>query len=117
MATASADPSERRPVLRNLTIAVATLILAASPAYADDAADIKAGGNLAERWCSECHVVGPDAKGGDAGPSFEEIAKRPGVYEQGIEVWLADPHPPMDMLNLTAAETKVLTRYIFSLGE
>jgi cytochrome c2 len=102
--------------LRNLTIAIATLILAAGQAYADDAADIAAGADLAKRWCSKCHVIGPEAAGGDAGPSFESVAKRPGVSEQSIETWLADPHPPMNTLSLTATDTRVLTRYIFSLG-
>lgn len=97
--------------------AAITLMLASTAALADDAADIAAGADLAKRWCAECHLVGPDAKGGDAGPSFETVAKRPGIVEQDIKTWLADPHPPMENLNLTAAESKVLTRYIFSLGE
>ena len=103
--------------MKTLTIVIAALFIAGSHAQADDKADIAAGANLAKRWCAECHVIGPDAKGGDAGPSFESVANRPGSNEQDIKSWLADPHPPMDTLNLTAAETKVLTRYIFSLGE
>ena len=100
-----------------LLIASAALLLTTTPIFADDAADIAAGADLAKRWCSECHVVGPDAKGGDAGPSFESVAQRPGIAEQDIKGWLAEPHPPMDTLNLTASDARVLTRYIFSLNE
>lgn len=103
--------------MRYLTIALAALALSGSRAAADDAADIAAGADLAKRWCSECHVVGPDVKGGDAGPSFESVARRPDISGQDLEIWLADPHPPMDTLDLTAIETRVLTRYILSLGE
>ena len=91
--------------------------LIATGAQADDRAEIAAGADLAKRWCTECHLIGDGIKGGDAGPSFESVAARPGIAEQDIKTWLADPHPPMDTLNLTAAEARVLTRYIFSLGE
>lgn len=94
----------------------ATLLTAlAQPVFADEKSDIAAGEDLAKRWCAACHVVGPDDAGGDAGPSFESVARRPGVDQQSIAGWLADPHPPMDTLNLTAQDTRVLTRYIFSL--
>ena len=95
----------------------ATLVAAlAQPVLADEKADVQAGEDLAKRWCVACHVVGPDVAGGDAGPSFESVARRPGVNQQNIKVWLADPHPPMDNLSLTAEDTRVLTQYIFSLG-
>ena len=94
----------------------ATLMAAlAQPVFADEKADIQAGEDLSKRWCAACHVVGPNTTGGDAGPSFESVARRPGVDQQNIKVWLADPHPPMDNLSLTAEDTRVLTRYIFSL--
>lgn len=92
-------------------------ILAAGPALADQEADVTAGADLAKRWCATCHVVGPDIDGGDAGPPFTEIARRPGLSRVKIETWLADPHPPMDTLNLTAEDVRVLTSYLFSLGE
>jgi mono/diheme cytochrome c family protein len=92
------------------------LFLAAGPALAQDSEpDANRGHDLALRWCVACHVVAPDAPGGDAGPTFASVATRPGQSEQGIRNWLADPHPPMPDLNLATTEFDDLAAYIMSL--
>ena len=103
--------------MRMSILAAALAAVGTGTAWADDAEDIAAGADLAQRWCTGCHVIGPDAEGGDAGPTFESVANRPGVTEQGVMNWLAEPHPPMPDLNLTASDARVLTSYIFSLSE
>lgn len=93
-------------------LTVVALLSAITPAGAQD---IDRGRDLALRWCVSCHVVAPDAAGGDAGPAFAGVAARPGQTEQAIRNWLADPHPPMPDLNLSATEFNDLAAYIFSL--
>jgi mono/diheme cytochrome c family protein len=94
------------------------LFMAAAPALAqDNQPDSDRGHALALRWCVACHVVGPGAPGGDAGPTFSSVANRPGQTEQGIRNWLADPHPPMPDLNLATTEFDDLAAYIMSLQE
>lgn len=92
--------------------AAALLVLGTGASQAQDA---ERGRMMAERWCAECHVVGPDGAGGDAGPAFETVANREGGQADIIVAWLADPHPPMPNMSLTMAEIRDLAAYIMSL--
>ena len=100
-------------MLRNACLGAATLILSGSTlAFAEDAGR---GRSLAEAWCSSCHVIAPDAAGGDAGPAFETVANREGQTLGGIMAWLFEPHPPMPDLMLSPADFRDLSAYIMSL--
>jgi mono/diheme cytochrome c family protein len=81
-----------------------------------EAGDPQRGRDLAERWCTACHVIGPGTTGGDAGPAFESIASRDWQTEWNIEAAIALPHPPMPDLDLTAPEYEDLSSYIMSLA-
>ena len=94
--------------------AAALIALGASAAGAQD---VERGHGLAERWCSECHVVGPEQGGGDIGPAFGTVANREGQTLGGIMAWLFEPHPPMPDLLLSPAEFRDLAAYIMSLRE
>jgi mono/diheme cytochrome c family protein len=97
---------------------IIALILTAAPVLAQNAElAVERGQSLALRWCVTCHVVAPDAPGGDAGPTFSSIAARHGQTDQGVRNWLADPHPPMPDLNLATTEFDDLAAYIMSLKE
>ncbi len=77
------------------------------------------GKQIAERWCSTCHVVGPDQKAAAAvgTPSFMAISKKYGGGVDSLAGFLADPHPPMPSLSLTRQEINDLIAYIGSLDE
>lgn len=97
------------------TVLLSALLLAGSAtAYAGDA---ERGRSLALRWCVSCHVVAPDAPGGDAGPAFANLASRPGQTEQALRNWIAEPHPPMPDFGLGAAESDDIASYIMSLKQ
>lgn len=71
---------------------------------------------LAERWCTDCHVVSPGDYGGVAGPTFDAIAARSGITTSDIENSLAAPHADMpEFLNLTDPDFADLAAYILSL--
>ena len=95
----------------------AVLALALSP-LAAMAGDAKAGKALAERWCASCHVVSDDdqAAASDAAPSFKSIANRDATTEEGLKVYLADPHKDaMKGIVLPRLEIADLAAYIMSL--
>ncbi len=98
-------------MLRALLISAVFLVLCEGPA----AADPERGRLLAQRWCVSCHVIGPDTPGGDAGPALPVVAKRPGTSFESLRNWLADPHPPMPDLKLSATEFDDIADYILSL--
>jgi mono/diheme cytochrome c family protein len=91
-----------------LTISVTTSLKADDP---------ERGRDLAERWCAACHVIGPGATGGDAGPAFESIAALDRQTEWNIKAAIALPHPPMPDLDLSAPEYDDLSSYIMSLAK
>ena len=82
-----------------------------------NAEDVERGRALSLRWCVSCHVVAPDATGGDAGPAFAGLAARPGQTEQALRNWLAEPHPPMPDLGLAVTEFDDIASYIMSLKQ
>jgi len=99
-----------RPLIFFLTGAT-TLLLAS----ALNAAEVTAGRALAERWCSECHLIHEDQRRGNTeAPPFSEIAARPGFDAARIALALLVPHPPMVGLGLTRNEAANLAAYIQS---
>jgi len=100
----------RIPVL----VAAALAALVPATAFADPA--LERGRDLAVRWCTGCHVIGFGTPGGDAGPAFPSVARREGQSIDDVRAWLADPHPPMPDLDLSAAQFDDLAAYIMSLG-
>ncbi len=98
-----------------LTVSAVALSLGLAGSAVADEEDVARGLALAERWCTECHVIGTDVAGGDAGPSFVSVANRWFQTERSIESWLAAPHPPMPAFNFGALETDALAQYIMTL--
>ena len=100
--------------MRATLLLSAVLLASTQTAYAGN---IERGLSLSLSWCVSCHVVAPDATGGDAGPTFASLASLPGQTEQALHNWLAEPHPPMSNLDLTAVEFDDLAAYIMSLNQ
>jgi mono/diheme cytochrome c family protein len=97
-----------------LTILVVAAVIAGSHALA--AGDASTGKQIAERWCSSCHLIGPDqATAITEAPPFEGIAERSSEDMDALAGFLADPHPPMPDLSLTRQEIRDLIAYIASL--
>lgn len=93
----------------------AAVLWTAPAAHAGDAAN---GGQLARQWCAACHLVeAAQTSASDAAPSFLSIARDPAKTRAGLEVWLADPHPPMPNLSLSNQEIDDLITYIQSLSD
>jgi mono/diheme cytochrome c family protein len=97
--------------------ATLALLLAASPALAQTRAEQLAHGRaVAEAWCANCHVVGPEVRrGGDAAPSFASIAARRPEAEQ-LRTWLGQRHKDaMPRYDLTRTEVANVVAYLLSL--
>jgi mono/diheme cytochrome c family protein len=81
-----------------------------------EARDIENGQAIAERWCSQCHIVSP----GQTTPAsdivtFSEIAKRFADDQSALSALLSDAHPPMPDMSLTRQEIADLVAFIGSL--
>ena len=95
--------------------ALFSTVLASATTAGALAGDVERGRSLAERWCIECHVIGPAIPGGEIGPSFATVANDGGKQADVVSAWLVDPHPPMPNMSLTMAEIDDLATYIMSL--
>lgn len=94
----------------------AALALLAGTVAAPAAENVAAGKALAERWCSSCHLVSPEQTSATTeAPPFATIAERPQEEIEELDVFLAQPHPPMPPVNLSRQEIKDVLAYIASL--
>jgi mono/diheme cytochrome c family protein len=80
--------------------------------------DPKAGKALAEKLCTNCHLVGGTVQQEHANadvPSFPEIANLEGQTAGAITARIMLPKHPMPTIPLTKAELADLAAYILSL--
>ena len=78
------------------------------------------GKDLAEKLCTNCHLVGstqPQQPANTDVPSFHEIANREGQTAGAITARIMLPKHPMPQIPLTRAELADLAAYILSLHD
>ena len=93
------------------------LLLSATPAVAQDIGDAGHGRQLAETWCSSCHVVAPTTGRGtsNGAPPFAAIARMKSATPMSLHAFHLTPHANMPDLHLTRDEIDDLSAYILSL--
>jgi mono/diheme cytochrome c family protein len=107
-----------KPGLMAVPLLAAGLLIA-SPrlGIAEESGDLDAGRQLAEKWCSNCHVVGPTQQRGvsTGAPTFASIAEMKTTTEMGLHAFLQTPHQRMPDLHLSREEIDDVAAYILSL--
>ncbi len=100
---------------KTLTLAAALLALS-SEALAQDA-DIQAGAAYAKEVCAACHAVLPNEQISPLpeAPTFQSVAKTPGMTEMALTVWLQSSHPTMPNIVLEPDDMRNVVAYIRSL--
>ena len=75
------------------------------------------GQELAEKFCSGCHIIRAEQEGtAPVGPpSFASIANKPGQTAEQIKGALEAPHPPMPDMHLTNNEMQDIIAYLETL--
>jgi mono/diheme cytochrome c family protein len=104
-------------VLRTLLIVGCfTSVVLVGPS-ASFAADVSQGKDIAERWCTGCHVMEREQKSPaiDQAPPFASIARTPEFGADKLAILLLKPHPNMPKLVLSRAELANLAEYILTL--
>ena len=108
-------------VLGRMLLTVFPLVLLADLAIAGTASnpDPRHGKELAEKLCTNCHLVGsaeqPHANA-DV-PSFREIGKATGQTADAVIARIILPKHPMPQISLTKSELADLASYILSLRD
>ncbi|HEU4475143.1 MAG TPA: c-type cytochrome [Methyloceanibacter sp.] len=76
------------------------------------------GKSLAERVCSNCHLVSAEQKQANVDvPSFQEIANKTGQTAGAIMAHIVLPKHPMPTIPLTKSELADLAAYIMNLRD
>jgi mono/diheme cytochrome c family protein len=106
-------------VLRSV-LAILSLLLAVSLGFAGVTSqpDAVHGKDLAQKLCTNCHLVGSAQQQHPANvdvPSFHEIANREGQTAGVITASIMLPKHPMPTIPLTKTELADLAAYILSL--
>ena len=108
-------------MLLRTTLTCALLLAAAATASAGGVTskpDPANGKALAERLCTNCHIVNAEQEQAIADiPSFKEIGSRPGQTEGTIMAFIVLPKHPMPQIPLTKSELADLSAYILSLRD
>jgi mono/diheme cytochrome c family protein len=111
------DRSPRESPYRVVLLALVGTLVHLFSLGACAASDVTAGRRLAERWCSNCHVVGPTEQQGTStgAPPFSAIAQMSSTTPMSLRAFLMTSHPPMPDLHLTRDEIDDVSTYIISL--
>lgn len=94
---------------------ITTLLAAVVIAQPAVAQDVRAGHNLAERWCSACHEIGKAPVQNVVSPPFAAIARMPSTTAISLNAFLSTPHHRMPDYTLTQREIGDVSAYILSL--
>lgn len=86
-------------------------------AAAQESGDAERGHRFAEKVCAECHGIekGYQPSPEPFAPTFEAVAKSPGMSAMALSVFLQTPHATMPNLVLSAGERADIIAYITSL--
>jgi mono/diheme cytochrome c family protein len=110
----------RPAVMQRVIVSAVFGALAITAIRAQDIGDLRQGRRLALDVCASCHAVvaGQTRSPLDTAPSFEEIAKTPGMTEAALAYWLtAASHPTMPNLILSSQQLRDVSAYILSLRD
>ena len=93
------------------------MALALPRVAAAQSGDPDMGRQLAQTWCSGCHVVTPNASQGSSNgaPPFAAVANMPSTTSMSLHAFLQSPHPPMPDLRLTGGQIDDVATYILGL--
>jgi mono/diheme cytochrome c family protein len=97
---------------------IAVLVITGS-AQAQDGGNALLGDRLARKVCAECHLVvnRPGLSINRDAPTFEEIAKTPGLTSTALTVMLQTSHRTMPNIVIEGDDLKNIIAYILSLKE
>ena len=93
------------------------LLISFGGVKAQEPGDPVAGRQLAQTWCSTCHVVtrGQQQATSNGAPSFAAIAAQKSFTPMALSAFLQTPHHRMPDLHLSRDEIDDISAYIFSL--
>jgi mono/diheme cytochrome c family protein len=88
---------------------VATLAVSAS------AQDLDHGRRLAQRWCAECHAIGPEPTTFRRAPPFAALAYKDNITIETLRAFLLMPHATMSNVPLSDTDAQDIAAFIIAM--
>jgi mono/diheme cytochrome c family protein len=101
--------------MRILTLAISVALALCGGGAAIFAQDVQHGQQVSERWCSECHAIGPAPGKAGRTISFAAIAARQDITADMISSFLRMPHSTMPNLPLTHKDAQDIAAFIMEM--
>ena len=103
--------------IRRMAVGLLVLVAFSPGVAARGVGDAAAGRQLAEAWCSNCHIVSVGQQRGTStgAPTFAAIAAQKAITPMALRAFLQTPHQRMPDLHLTRNEIDDVSAYILSL--
>ncbi|MGB0084805.1 MAG: cytochrome C [Rhodomicrobiaceae bacterium] len=103
--------------VRYFAIAVIACTMTGRQALAQEPGDILRGYDFARQICAKCHAIekGERTSPNPRAPTFEKIARTPGMTPTALAVFLHTPHASMPNLILSDDELGNIAAYVTSL--
>jgi len=89
-----------------------TLLGSATAAFAQNPEN---GRRLSERWCSQCHAIGPAPAKFDRAQSFASIAAKEKITTEMIASFLRMPHATMPNVPLSRKDAQDIAAFIMDM--
>lgn len=109
----SAQIKIMNPCARRLCLSI-TLILFAGVGAAS-AQNLDNGRRLSERWCAECHAIGPAPSKRNRARPLISIATKENVTAEMIASYLRLPHATMPNLPLSQQDARDIAAFIMDM--
>ena len=97
--------------LFHLSVAL-TLLGSATAAFAQN---LENGRRLSERWCSQCHAIGPTPAKFNRAQSFASIAAKEKITSEMIASFLRLPHATMPNVPLSRKDAQDIAAFIMDM--
>jgi mono/diheme cytochrome c family protein len=101
--------------MRPLPLCLSVMLAFLGGMEATVAQNIENGQRLSERWCSECHIVGPGQTRSRGAPPFASIAARQTISAEMIASFLLLPHATMPNPPLTRTDAEDIAGFILGM--
>ena len=106
----------RMAIVSGTSLVTTMATLTGSAGAQADSAGIRAGRQLADTQCAQCHGVDRKAQSTNpAAPAFEDIANLPGMTATALMVALRTSHQSMPNIIVQGSDAENIVAYILSL--
>jgi len=101
--------------MRNVTLHISVALALCGGGNAAFAQDLENGRRVSQRWCSECHAIGPAPGKAGRTISFAAIAARQDITADMVSSFLLMPHATMPNMPLSRKDAQDIAAFIMEM--